>query len=163
MSDRSQEFIAFYERHRFDDQLAYYRARVREYDSANTQASWTTGIVLIAASGVAFVAASGIGVAPLAWRILAATLPAVSAAIAAFQRLFAFEHVGKLFQDAVTAMLTLGARPMEESDAEISGYVSQLERIFAREQGQWGQLTADLQTPEQGSGDAGHHGLDRPA
>jgi len=158
VSNRSQEFITFYQRHRFDDQLAYYRARVREYEAANTQASWTAGIVMLVASGVAFVAASGIGVAPLAWRILAATLPAVSAAIAAFQRLFAFEHVGKLFQDAVTAMLTVGERAIGESDAEISGYVSQVELIFAREQGQWGQLTADLQTPEPGSDATGHHG-----
>lgn len=163
MSTRSQEFMTFYRRHRLDDQLAYYRARAREFEAAHTQASWAAAIVMLAASGVAYVAASGIGAAPLAWRILAAALPAVSGAIAAYQRLFAFEHVGKLFQDAVAALLAVRDQPPGRSDAEIAAYVGQVERIFAREQGQWGQLTAALQTPEPGAGDADGHGRDRPA
>jgi hypothetical protein len=64
------------------------------------------------------------------------------------QRLFAFEQLSKLYQDAATALETVGEPPLDGSPAQVHAYVRKVERVFAREQGQWGQLTADLHVPE---------------
>ena len=146
--DRQRQFLELYQRHRIEDQWSYYRTRRAEFEAAQLQSNWIAAILMILASGCAFVAASGIGPWPPLWRILAAALPAVSAAVASLQRLFAFEQVSKLYQDAATALETVGQPPLDGSPAEVHAYVRKVERVFAREQGQWGQLTADLHTPE---------------
>jgi hypothetical protein len=146
--DRQRQFLDFYRRNRVQDQWRYYRGRKDEFDAAQLQASWIAAILMILASGFAFVAASGVGSTPTLWRILAAALPAISAAVAALQRLFAFERLAKLYQDAATALETVGQPPVTGTEAELSTYVMRVERILGREQGQWGQLTADLHLPD---------------
>ena len=150
MMDRQKQFIEFYQRHRVEDQLNYYHSRRKEFEAAQLQTSWLAGVVMILASGFAFLSASSIGPVPTLWRVLAAALPAVSAAVASFQRLFAFERLAKLYQDAATALRTIEGAPTDDSEANLQAYVTKVERIFAREQGQWGQLTADLQLPDLG-------------
>jgi SMODS and SLOG-associating 2TM effector domain 1 len=157
MTDRETDFMRLYRKHRVEDQAAYYGARRTEFEAAQSQANWLVGIVMILASAFAFVAASGMGPLPALWRILAASLPAVAAALAAAQRLFAFERLAKLYQDAGTSLATLGEPPAGASAADVQAYVTTAERIFTREQGQWGQLTADLQLRDGGGEHKGRH------
>jgi hypothetical protein len=155
MTERQRQFIQMYRRHRLEDQLGYYEARQREFDAAQLQASWISGVIMIAASAAAFVSTARSSW-PL-WTVLAAALPALSAAVASFQRLYAFERLAKLYADARTALGTVGPLPAaetdEELDASIHTFVAKAERIFQQEQGQWGQLTADLNVEEPDSGE----------
>jgi hypothetical protein len=151
MTERQRQFIDMYKRHRIQDQLNYYEARQREFEAAQFQGSWIAGVIMIAASAAAFGAFAARPHLPI-WTVLAAALPALSAAVASFQRLYAFERLAKLYADASTALDAAGSvgggRTDKELEASIQAFVAKAERIFQQEQGQWGQLTADLHVEE---------------
>jgi SMODS and SLOG-associating 2TM effector domain 1 len=153
VSEAKKEFIDFYRRHRLQDQLTYYRARRDEFEVAQLQGTWLAGVVMVLASACALLGASGVGPRPAVWKILAAALPALSATILAFLRLYAFERLAKLYGDAAAALADVVRRPTGNTDHEleaaIQAHVAKVERIFVREQGQWGQLIADLDSPQQ--------------
>ena len=150
MTERQSQFVRLYQRHRLQDQFGYYEARQREFEAAQLQASWISGVIMIAASAAAF-ASTARSSWPV-WTVLAAALPALSAAVASFQRLYAFERLAKLYADARTALGTVGPMPAAATDEELEEsiqiFVAKAERVFQQEQGQWGQLTADLNVGE---------------
>ncbi len=152
MTGRQTQLLDFYRRYRLDDQLNYYRARQTEFEAAELQASWLAGGILVIASAAAFVAASGVGPMPSLWRILAAALPALAVAVTAFQRVYAFERLAKLYQDATAALGVPLGIPVggadDAAEAAIQTLVSRTEGVFTKEQSQWGQLVEELELQE---------------
>ena len=151
MREDKEQLIDFYRRHRLQDQLGYYRARRDEFEVAQLQGTWLAGGVMVLASACALLGAAAVGPRPAVWKVLAAALPALSATVLAFLRLYAFERLAKLYGDAADALATVVGRPSGSTDPELEGaiqaHVAKVERIFIREQGQWGQLIADLHSP----------------
>lgn len=157
MTDRQRQFLALYQRHRLEDQLAYYQLRSSELEAAIEQWNAVAAIVMIAASVAAFGASARLGSTAVPWVILATVLPALAAGIASYQRLVAYERTAKVFRDAAAALTSLRLDvTADESDAELEArverYVQRVERVFQREQGQWGQLLAQVQLDERSAG-----------
>jgi hypothetical protein len=166
VTEAHEQFSDFYERHRLRDQLRYYQQRRNEFEVAQLQGTWLAGVIMLLASASALLGASAAGPFPTAWRMLAAALPALSATVVAFQRLFGFERLAKLYEDAASALGAVAHRPTGETDAEVNlaihAQVAQVERILLQEQGQWGQLAVELHAPaaenDLGRGGAGGDG-----
>lgn len=147
MADRDRTVLEVYREHRVQDQInQFYKPRRTEYLSAYRQ-SLVVKAVLLALGGVAGILA-GINLAGIrpVWSVLAATLPAVATALVAYDGLFSFDRLGKVYGDVVTAVALLD----EPTEAEVladasalSKYVTAAETIFLNEQGQWGQLTRE--------------------
>jgi hypothetical protein len=94
------------------------------------------------------------------WSALAAILPAMSTALAAYIALYAFEQQSKIYGDAAQAVQAAARstprpgtaqdeRPLEEDPAEL---VKRVEGALQQEQAQWGQLTSQIQIPDQAKG-----------
>jgi hypothetical protein len=86
MNDRGRQLLEFYERHRIDDQLTFYRARRDQFDRATGQVMAVSATLLGFASAVAAIAGADVGWTPL-WAALAAILPATSTALTAYTTL----------------------------------------------------------------------------
>jgi hypothetical protein len=151
VTDAQAELIDLYDRYRLRDQLDYYEGRRNDSEVAQLQGTWLAGAIMLIASASALLGASAIGPFPTVWRMLAATLPALSATVVAFQRLYAFERLAKLYDDAASALGAVARRPTGQTDAEVDlavhAQVAQVERILSQEQGQWGQLVVELHAP----------------
>jgi hypothetical protein len=78
------------------------------------------------------------------WSVLAAVFPAVSTALVAYDGLISFERLAKLYGDVVSSVRQV-AKPSRENPQAVTAYVATVEGIFLREQGQWGQLTQDIE------------------
>jgi conflict system pore-forming effector with SLATT domain len=151
------ERLAFYQRCRVAHQRAWYQGRCQEFEQARRQLVNVTGALLIATavfSGLGVFNVVGLG---QLWAVLAAVLPAFATGLGAFGSLYAFERHAKLYGDAVNALRKATAVAPEAGDMDdealtraLHVYVQQVEDIFRREQGQWGQLAADV--PSAGSG-----------
>src|SRR5215472_13752255 len=141
---RAAQFTEFYLKDRIGDQLGFYHRRRVEAEKAHDQAihaKW-------ALSTLAAIAGS-VGAAVPGWRadlaIAAAFLAAAATALTAYQSLYAFPRLAKLYRDAemslsalTAAGKTLGsAGRTEEQTREV---VNRIEMIFTQETGQWGQL-----------------------
>ena len=87
----------------------------------------------------------------LVWAILAAILPAVTTVLSAYEGLYAFERIAKLYRDAARNLRRVEApdlsRAVDEA-AAVARYVDEVERVFTNERGQWGQLAVEA-PPEQ--------------
>lgn len=145
----AERFLAFYAQHRLNNQRDYYRRRRDEFESAQQQANLAAGLLMVLAATSA--AAAGTSVSPrLLWIILAAVLPATAGLAQMMQRLFAYERLAKLYNDAGQALAGAGAASVVDGPTNgelaqrVSAYVDEVEAIFRREQGQWGQLVAEL-------------------
>lgn len=160
MSAREQEVLRFYRKHRIDDQLDFYRSRSREFDNASGQALATSAVLLGLASAVGALSGANLSLGWL-WSILAVALPASATALAAYSSFYAFEQQSRIYGDALRAIRAAsqvaeastpgsdrgdGDRPDGDGpDAStVADLVSRTEDAFAREQGQWGQLTLEL-------------------
>jgi ABC-type transport system involved in cytochrome bd biosynthesis fused ATPase/permease subunit len=152
VSDRDEQFLQLYRDGRVGDQLAYYDARVAEYESAHSQ------VVTISATFAALAAFAGVlaaadvaGQRPL-WAALAVAFPALATAFTAYDALYAFQHQARLFQDAAQLLdRTRAAEPdtAQAADQQArSQYVSAVENILVTESGHWGQLISDLKLPD---------------
>ena len=72
--------------------------------------------------------------------------------LAAYEKLYGFDQTAKIYSDAAVSLQLarasapdVGAHRTEASYRQaLSAYVSQVEAIFHREQGQWGQLVTEL-------------------
>jgi hypothetical protein len=147
MAERDRTVLTVYLEHRVKDQLSeFYEPRRREYLSAYRQ-SLVLKALLLALGGIAGIVA-GINLAGLrpAWAVLAAAFPAVSTALAAYDGLFSFDRLAKVYGDVLTALALL-EQPTEtqvEADSSVlTKYVTAAETIFLNEQGQWGQITRE--------------------
>jgi SMODS and SLOG-associating 2TM effector domain 1 len=143
MTERAEQFARLYAEDRFRDQLKFYQDRRAEAEKARDQAinvKW----VLATLAGIA----GAVGAAMPDWRtdlaIAAAFLAAAATALAAYQSLYAFPRLAKLYKDAENSLLALntaetGVRP-GLSAAETRALVGRIEQVFSQENGQWGQL-----------------------
>jgi hypothetical protein len=86
----------------------------------------------------------------LGFAIAAAVIPPLTTALAAYEGLYAFERNAKLYRDAARNLSLVRAPSAATVTGEsLAEFVAGIEAIFAREQGQWGQLAAKVPTGEQ--------------
>jgi hypothetical protein len=153
VSTRTEQFIAVYKAARVDNQREYYLRAAREFQAAHRQLLLTSSVVFGISSAAALIAGLDVP-GKLVWAILAAVLPAITTALAAYEGLYAFARVAKLYGDAARNLRLLEAPPLAGSpddQAAIAGYVAQVEEIFRRERSQWGQLTIEDPTKQESS------------
>jgi SMODS and SLOG-associating 2TM effector domain 1 len=136
-----------YREARVQDQLSYYGAAASEYERANAQ-GLAVGALLLSVTTLA-AALAGLDIAgKSAWAVVAVVVPAISTALAAYEALFGFERIGKLYGDAARSISRLRepdlatVRDDTAAEAEVAKYAAAVETIFRNEQAQWGQLTA---------------------
>jgi hypothetical protein len=137
VTDRGDAFRALYRAARLENQTGYYQEACREYEAATKQGA-------VAATGFAALSFLAGLLAVLdvfgfrdGWGVVGAGVGALSGAAAGYAGLYAFERLAKLYKDAARGLLQIPAA----LDAEA---VVAAEAVMQREQGQWGQLTADL-------------------
>ena len=156
MSEREKQFLNLYRKYRYEDQQRYYESRLPELEAARNQVI-TLNIAFIVAAAVAAVLASvSAGEWKLFWAVLAVIFPVLATALSAYEGLYAFERQAKLYRDAVDALyrarvaapdLKPGLTEADYHDA-LNAYVNEVESIFRREQGQWGQLINEITLSE---------------
>lgn len=146
MDEREQQFSKFYQKYRYEDQLKYYDSRVEEYQTAHTQATILTSVLMTLATVVSLFGSADLLSLATAWAVLAVFFPALAAALSTYDSLFAFERVAKLFEDAVSALrhVEVYQSPGASPGASLHDFIDQVENIFTTEQGQWGQLTSQI-------------------
>jgi len=153
MNEGSQQVLEVYTKYRFTDQLTWYGDRIQEFEAARQQLITVSGVLLFLASAAGFLAASNVADLRPWWAVAAAVFSAVSAAIAAYSTLMGFEHVSKLYGDAVATLDRLRADMPDpshlpsgpEAYPTIKAFVTNVETVFRKEAGQWGQLVASSQ------------------
>lgn len=147
MIEHPQDVMDLYKKYRVDDQInGFYTPRRNEYRSAFRQSIVTKTILLALGAAAGLLAGLNVGGHRVLWSVLAAGFPAVSTALVAYDGLFAFERLAKLYNDVVgsVSQVMRPSGPDLEASA-VSDYVAEVEGIFLREQGQWGQLTRDIE------------------
>ena len=151
--ERARDFLEIYRASRYNNQLQYYTARVKEFTRAQRQAIWCSiGLVFLTALAGAFegIASSWVKVALL---LIAAVCPILSTAIAGYTALHGFTQQGKLYADARRSLLGIpepGIQPDQQEDVftgQISAYVAQVEDVLQKERSFWGQLAEGLTPP----------------
>lgn len=149
MSSREEQFLRVYERARVDDQAEFYDRRIGEFARAGRQVATIGAVTFGLSSAVAVFAGLDVrGKAVLA--VFAVALPAVSTALGAFDALYGFDRHVKLYGDAARSLARID--PPEPEPESIAAYVDSVETVLRTEQGQWGQLAADLSTAPPASG-----------
>jgi hypothetical protein len=156
MNDGERVFLGFYERYRSGAQSAWYRKSYGTYERAHRQSVTLTSFVLFLSSAVSIlsVAAPRVSLGNgylLAWSVLAAVLAATGTAIAAYRGLYGFQENAGIYRDADHALAAVmadspdGCQGCAEATVRTPGeYVALVEQVFRREQGQWGQLVAQI-------------------
>jgi hypothetical protein len=145
VSERARQFVEVYRAARVENQRDYYARRAKESEAAHRQLLLVSSLVFGVAGGVGLL--SGLDIpGKLVWAILAAILPAITTALAAYQGLYAFERIAKLYGDAARNLRLVETPNLSdpaEAPAAVAAYVTQVEAIFKRERGQWGQLATE--------------------
>lgn len=143
MTERSAQFAALYAEDRIADQLGFYRRRRIEAERARDQAihaKWALATLAAIAGSV--------GAAVPDWRtglaIAAAFLAAGATALTAYQSLYAFPRLAKLYHDAEMSLSALSEAGKELSSdltpAQARAVIDRIEKVILQENGQWGQL-----------------------
>ena len=142
-ADRARQFAELYTEARIDDQLRFYTSRRKEFEKARDQAIHAKWILsTLAAIAGAVGAALPEARTPLA--IAAAFLAAAATTMAAYQSLYAFPRLAKLYRDAELSLSALSAARTamgpDVSPEQARALVERIEKVFTQENGQWGQL-----------------------
>jgi len=143
MTERADQFAELYAQDRFGHQREWYHRRRVEAEKARDQAihaKWAFSTLAAMAGSV--------GAAVPDWRtglaIAAAFLAATAAGLTAFQSLYAFPRLAKLYRDAEMSLMAMDAAGAAFgpglSEAETRTLVERVEKVFLQENGQWGQL-----------------------
>jgi hypothetical protein len=150
VTERSKQTLELYREARVQDQLRYYGAAASEYERANAQGV-AVGAVLLSVTTLAG-ALAGLDIAgKSAWAVAAVVVPAIATALAAYEALFGFERIGKLYGDAARSLGRLKEPDLATArDEEVAAYVAAVETIFRNEQAQWGQLAAKAASSQEG-------------
>jgi fatty acid desaturase len=156
MTERDQQFLALYQKHRFQDQRAFYDSRRREFEAARDQVLWLTTVFMVLTAAAAALASANLGGLTVLWSILAVAFPALSTALSAYNALYAFERQAKIYGDAANALLRARAdspdlKPAMDDSAfhqALGAHVEQVEQILGNEQAQWGQLIGEIKPVE---------------
>ena len=152
MTERDKQFFNLYRQRRFEDQRAFYASRQREFDAARDESVWLAAVLMVFTAAAAALAAANLGRLKELWSILAVVFPALGTALSAYNGLYAFERLAKLYGDAANALLRARAdapdlRPQQDDAAfqkALRAHVQQIELILAGEQAQWGQLIGEI-------------------
>jgi SMODS and SLOG-associating 2TM effector domain 1 len=157
VNQRNQDLLRFYQKSRIEDQLKFYRDRRDLFDRATGQGLAISATLLGFAAAVGALAGTTVGWVKV-WSALAAILPALSTALAAYTALYAFEQQSKIYGDARRAVLA-ASRPVPElspqdqdgptPEENVAEFVKRVEGALRQEQGQWGQLTSQIQITDQ--------------
>lgn len=137
---RAEQFAEIYVRYRLGDYRIWYQRRRDEFVEAQQQANLIAGVLMIGAGLASATAAAGIAPKTVL-AVLAAALPAIAGLAQAMQRLYAYEHLAKLYDRAARALIGLGPQPTiagasdEDSVASLAAYVTKAEEVFTRELG----------------------------
>jgi len=142
MTERAEQLTALYAEDRLADQLTFYRNRRTEAEQARDQAILVKSI-LLAASGAAGVVGAAVPELRTALAVVASFLAAAATALAAYQSLYAFPRLAKLYRDAEVSLAALRALGLSADlpPPEIRARVERIEAVFRHESSQWGQLT----------------------
>jgi len=156
--DRATQFAALYAEARIADQLKFYTSHREESEKARDQAINAKWILSTLAAMAGAVGAALPDVrTPLA--IAAAFLAAAATAMAAYQSLYAFPRLAKLYQDAELSLSALDAARKVMgpglSQEQTRTLIERTERVFTQENGQWGQLIRHSTKPADHSVDQG--------
>ena len=146
MTKREAEFVELYTQDRLLHQLDFYHKRRVEAESARDQAIGAKA-VLLGLSAVAGVVGAAYPATRPAMAIAAAFLAALATALAAYQSLYAYPKLAKLYKDAETSLTALRALGLsaELNASELRARVELIETVFTKENGQWGQLAKHSQ------------------
>lgn len=145
MSSRERQFVELYRQARVEDQRKYYEDKAALNQAAHQELLLASAIVFGISGAVALLAGTDVP-GKLVWAILAAVLPAFTTAFAAYEGLYAFERIARLFQDAARNLRRAQAPLLADeagAQAAVARYVEQIERILEQERGQWGQLAVE--------------------
>jgi hypothetical protein len=152
MSQRSDDLLALYREHRFDEQYAWYEDRITEYERAHDQIITVTAAALFGAAAAGLAASADVAGLRIAWAVLAAVLSGSATLVAAYDQLIAYEQNLKVYRDARAALGSLRpdapwlSTPVDLDQAR--HFVDEAERVFRSENGQWGQLTSAYTPPD---------------
>lgn len=150
------QFLELYRKHRYEDQLNFYKQHNREFAKAQIQAIF----ISIGLMSIVFLAGAleqvEVPWLKLTCLLAAAICPILSTAFAAYGTLYAFEQQAKLYQDTLNnlqrarvLLADLEQGPNDDDFAvRLSDYVQTVENIFLAEQGQWGQLAKKMKPAE---------------
>ena len=144
MSTRDEQFVEVYRQARVDNQRGFYECRVKTFDDAHRQLLLISSVVFGVSATVGLLAGLDIS-GKVVFAVIAAVLPAVTTVLTAYEGLFAFERVAKLYRDAARNLRRIDSPPADDP-AAIASYVAEVERVFTNERGQWGQLA--VETPD---------------
>jgi hypothetical protein len=149
MSSRPEQFLEVYRVARVENQREYYERGAANAEAAHRQLLLITAIIFGVSGAVAVLAGLGIP-GRRGWAVLAAILPALTTALSAYNGLYSFGRVRKLFRDAAHNLRRAQPPRARGSDAQtaVARYVSSVEQILASERGQWGQLELEAR-PDQ--------------
>lgn len=137
MTDRDAAFRRLYRTARLEDQAEFYGHRRREYEAATRQgAAAAAGFAALSFLAGLLAVLDVLGFRD-GWGVVGAGAGALSGAVAGYVGLHAFERLAKLYADAERSLLQF---PATLAAADVVA----AEAVMQREQGQWGQLTADL-------------------
>ena len=148
VNSRAGEILDLYRAERLQDQLRYYDNRRAQFERAHGQLLVVSAVLLGATSTVSVLAGVEIR-GKVVMAVLAAILPALATALAAYGALFAFDRHAKLYADAAWNLGRLeepdvsNAVDDREAEEALTSFVEQVEKILRDEQSQWGQLAAE--------------------
>ncbi len=154
--ERDAQFLQLYQKYRYEDQVAYYERREKEFEDAQKDFVNISTILMIFAAFMSVFASVDLFGSRLWWAVLAVVFPTLSAALSTYSTLYAFERQGKIFQDAVNRLHGAAAKsphlqPMEQESEfreAIEEYIDVVEKVFMEERGQWGLLGDDIKSVE---------------
>lgn len=153
MNEQQQQFLNLYHTFRHEEQVGYYKARSGEFENAQKQGVYmAAGLMFLTAIVSLLISANLIG-AKSVLAALGVILPALSAALTSYNSLYSFEQQSKLYKDAMNALHKAEASRLDaeqateaETVAKMEDYVNQVEGVFQKEQGQWGQLISEIKS-----------------
>jgi hypothetical protein len=140
------DLVRLYVTHRVEDQQRWYESRAAKYTRAGAGLSAVSGTLLAAAAVVGALAGGEVG-APALWAALAVVVPALATAVAAVEGLYSFGRRAKIYGDAAGALRRLRRDAPEAERVGTDAFVDQVEGVLRKEQGQWGQLTSEIELP----------------
>jgi hypothetical protein len=145
VSGHAEQFLEVYRQARVEDQRLYYERSARRSQAAHRQLLLTSAVVFGISATAGLIAGLDVR-GNLVWAILAAVLPAVTTVLSAYEGLYAFERIAKLYRDAARNLRR--AEPPNISGAgdqrtALTRYVAEVEQVLTAERGQWGQLAVE--------------------
>ena len=159
MDKRHEQFLTLYHSYRHKEQSSWYEDRCVELERAQRQATYASrGLIFLAMIASIFTTLATTELMPFKWIwvTLSVFFPALSTAVAAYSSLYAFDQQLKLYKDAARGLHRAEAEAFKLQTStdkanyrkNVEAYVDQVEVIFRKEQGQWGQLISEIKTVE---------------